>query len=97
MDWTSLHSVAADIDRARPPKRLWSSLFWREEMIAQDLVHGEHVHSILLEDGTEGVVASNLSLVFGILEVMLFEVGPQSLDRLRPRELRQIESTGVEP
>ena len=66
-------------------------------MVAQELVHGEHVNSILLEDGTEGVVASNLSLVLGILEIMLFEVGPQSLDRLRPRELQHIESTEVDP
>lgn len=37
------------------------------EILVQNLVHGEHVHAVLLEHGAQGVVAPDLALVAGIL------------------------------
>jgi hypothetical protein len=37
------------------------------EILAEDLVHGEHMHAILFEHRSERFVTSNLTLVFRIL------------------------------
>lgn len=49
------------------------------EVSGQKLVHGEHMHSVLFEDGVHFVIASNLSFVVGVLQVALFDVGPYLL------------------
>ena len=53
------------------------------EMAPEKLVHGEHVDLILLEDGVELVVAENLALVGGVLELVALDVFPELLDDLR--------------
>ena len=52
-------------------------------MAPEQLVHGEHVYLILLEDGVELVVAQNLALVGGVLELVALDVFPELLDDLR--------------
>ena len=52
-------------------------------MAPEKLVHGEHVDLILLEDGVELVVAENLALVGGVLELVALDVFPELLDDLR--------------
>ena len=52
------------------------------KVLVQDLVHGEHVYAVLLEHRTHRVVAANLSLVAGVLQVARFDVLPDLLDGL---------------
>ena len=49
----------------------------------EDLVHGEHVDAVLLEDSAHGIVAADLALVVGVLQVACFDVLPYLLDGLR--------------
>lgn len=65
-------------------------LVWRVQVLAQDLVHGEHVHLVLLEHGAHGLVADDLSLVVGILKVVFTDVLPDMFDALRPGQLHAI-------
>lgn len=62
------------------PARL---LLNRIELVPEQLVHGEHVDFILLEDGVQLVVAEDLALVAGVLEVVTLDVVPELLDYLR--------------
>lgn len=55
----------------------------RIELVPEQLVHGEHVDFILLEDGVQLVVAEDLALVAGVLEVVTLDVVPELLDYLR--------------
>lgn len=57
-------------------------------MIANILVHLEHVDSGLLEYSEHFRVAKDLSLIGGILEVVGFDMLPETLDDLRARKLR---------
>lgn len=59
----------------------------RVQLVPQQLVHGEHVNLLLLEDSLEFGVADDLTLVVGILKVLLLDVVPELLDHLRTREL----------
>lgn len=56
-------------------------------MTADILVHPKHVNLGLFEHGYHLVVADNLAFIFGILEVVRFDVFPQLLDHLRSRQL----------
>lgn len=57
-------------------------------MVAQDLVHAEHVHLVLPEDGSHRVVAPYLPLVVRRLQISLFHVSPYLADGLGPRQLK---------
>jgi hypothetical protein len=66
---------------------LLNHLIDRIQILAQNLVHAEHVHAVLLEHGAHGVVAADLALVGRVLQVALFDVFPDLLDGLRAGEL----------
>jgi hypothetical protein len=55
------------------------------ELFAQDLVHGKHMHLVLLENRMHPLVAANLALIFRDLQVPLFDILPDLLDHLWPR------------
>ena len=57
---------------------------WTIQILVKNLGHGEHVHSILLEDGTHGVVATNLTSITWVLQLILTNVLPDLFDRLGP-------------
>lgn len=57
-------------------------LFHGVELVPEELVHGEHVDFILLEDGVELVVTEDLALVAGVLEAVTLDVVPELLDYL---------------
>lgn len=60
-----------------------SSLVHCVKILVQDLIHGEHVDAILLEDGTHWLVAADLAFVGGVLETPFLDVFPDFLDALR--------------
>ena len=49
------------------------------------LGHGECAHPILAEDFGHLGVGGEIRLLLGVLEIVLFEIGPESFDALRPR------------
>ena len=51
-------------------------------MLLQILGHAEALDPLSAEDRRHGRVGSEELLVLGILEVLLLEVGPESLDNL---------------
>lgn len=51
-------------------------------MIADQLVHGEHVDGILLKYFAHLLVTDNLALVARVLKIMLLNMLPQLLDYL---------------
>lgn len=52
------------------------------EVLIQDLGHGEHMHPVLLEHGTHCLIASNLTSVIRILEIVRADVLPKLADCL---------------
>lgn len=56
-------------------------------MIANQLVHLEHVDGVLLEDLAHPIVADNLALVAGVLQVVGLDVLPELFDNLRSGQL----------
>lgn len=58
------------------------------EVGAQDFVHGEHVYLFLFENRLHRSIAQQHSLVAGILEVVLLDIGPYAFDGLWPGHLR---------
>lgn len=54
------------------------------QVLVQDLGHGKHVHPILLEDGTHGIVAADLTSITWILELIFPDIFPYFFDRLGP-------------
>ena len=60
------------------------------EVLAQDLVHGEHMDFVLFEYCPHGLVASDLSFVVGVLEVFGPDVGPYLFDGLRAGQLLRL-------
>lgn len=58
------------------------SLVERVELAAEELVHGEHVDSALLEYCLELLVAADLALVGGLLQVVRLDVLPELFDNL---------------
>jgi len=77
------HSIGQPSKR---PRLCWFILLLlnRVEMVADDLVHLEHVHPGLLEDGLHLVVAADLPLVFGILKIVALDMFPELLHHLWP-------------
>jgi hypothetical protein len=65
---------------AAPPSR---SLLDGVELVPEQLVHGEHVDLVLLEDGVQLIVAEDLAFVAGVLEVVTLDIVPELLDYLR--------------
>lgn len=65
----------------------WILLILAVEVLAEELGHCEHVDAVLLEDGAHEVVAENMPLIRGVLELMFSDVLPYLFDGLRPREL----------
>lgn len=63
------------------------SLIDRVKVLIENFVHGKHMNTVRLEYGAKGIVAANLAFVVRVLKVMLFDVLPDLLDRLRTREL----------
>ena len=58
----------------------FASFFFRGvEVVGKQLVHGEHVDFVLLEYRIHGIVASDLTLVAGILQVTLLDISPDLL------------------
>ncbi len=56
-------------------------------MLTQHFIHRKHMDLVLFENTSQSLVASDLSLVFGILEIIRFEIGPESLDSFWTGEL----------
>lgn len=67
-----------------------TSFIWIIEVLTENLRHGKHVDAVLLEDTTHQVVAENVALVCGILQVVLSDVLPHLLDGLGARQLRSM-------
>ena len=57
-------------------------------MVANLLVHLEHVDTGLLKDGAHQLVTYDLTLVAGVLKLVRLDVLPELLDYLGPRKLR---------
>jgi hypothetical protein len=57
-------------------------------MVANFLIHLEHVNSGLLKHSLHLGIAANLPLIRRILEVVGLDMFPKSLDDLRAGELR---------
>jgi hypothetical protein len=57
------------------------------ELLAQDLVHGEHVYPVLLENCMHSLIASDLALVLRHLQVPLFDIFPDFFNDLWSWEL----------
>ena len=53
------------------------------ELVAEEFVHLEHIHSAGLENRLHLFVAAYLAFIFGILKVVCFNVLPQLFDNLR--------------
>ena len=49
--------------------------------------HREHVHLVCLKDSLELVITQDPALVVGLLQVMLLDMCPDALDRLRSGKL----------
>ena len=64
------------------------------DVLAELLVHLEHVDPVDLEYRAELVVADDLLLVLGILHVVRLDVIPELLDDLRPRQLLDTKERG---
>ena len=62
-------------------------LFRVVQILIQNLGHGEHVDSVLLEYSTHGVVTANLTAVTRVLKFVLSNVLPDPFDGLWAREL----------
>ena len=54
-------------------------------MLLEVLGHPEALDLLLSKDGSHGVVRGEPLLVLGVLEVLLLQVGPESLDTLKRR------------
>lgn len=59
----------------------------RIEVVTDLLVHTEHVNLGLLKDSMHFLVANDLALVAGILQIISLDVFPKLLDNLRARKL----------
>lgn len=57
--------------------------------------HRKHMDRVGPKDGTHGVVADDLALVFLILKIVGFDVFPYLLHGLRPRQLRVVSASAV--
>lgn len=79
-----------DCNRRDVEARLYSpllSFFDIIQMLAEQLVHGEHMDHILFENGVHPFIATNLPLVRWLLEFLLLDVSPYLFDDLRTGKL----------
>ena len=58
-----------------------------KEILRKNLVHGEHVNSVCLEDSPHSIIAADLSLVVRVLEAVGFHVLPYPFHSLGSRKL----------
>jgi hypothetical protein len=84
---TTPHRLQNSISKNRESakvSRSWRLLLLLDivELLPQDLVHGEHVHLVLLEDQLHLLVAPDLALVVRVLQVARLDVLPYLLDGL---------------
>ena len=63
-----------------------SFFFRRVKVVGKQLVHGEHVNFVLLEHRVHGIVASDLTLIVGVLQITLLDISPDLLYCLRARK-----------
>lgn len=81
----SINSLAIqDLNGNSPSLSLFIDII---ELLSKNLVHGKHMNLILLKDRLHPLVTPDLSLVFWDLQVSLFDVFPDLLNDLWPREL----------
>ena len=59
-----------------------------DEVALQVLGHTETLDLLSPKDGSHGVVGGEPLLVLGILEILLLEVGPQTLGALNQRNVK---------
>lgn len=59
------------------------------KVLAENLIHCEHVDFVLLEHCPHGLVAPDLAFVVRVLQVFLPDIGPYPLDSLWSRQLFQ--------
>lgn len=64
------------------------------QILIENFCHSEHVDSILLEDSTHSIVASNLAAIAGVLKLVLANILPNFFDSLGSRKLGEISKTG---
>lgn len=57
------------------------------QVLIENLGHGKHVDSILFEDSSHRLVASDLAAIGWILQLILPDILPDFLNCLRSREL----------
>jgi hypothetical protein len=68
--------------------RINERLFVRAiQILIEDLGHREHVYAILFENSAHGVVATDLTSVVWILQIVFTNILPESLYCLRTRKL----------
>ena len=79
--------IFLSINRQMQSNRLEALFLNLIELLAQDLVHCEHVHLVLFENCMHPLIASDLTFVFWDLQVPLFDILPDFLDHLWAREL----------
>ena len=54
-------------------------------MLLQELAHGEALDLLIPKDGGHGIIGGEVLLVLGVLELLLLQVGPESLDTLNEK------------
>lgn len=60
------------------------------QILIENFCHSEHVDSILLEDSTHSIVASDLAAIAGVLKLVLANILPNFFDSLGSRKLCEI-------
>jgi hypothetical protein len=55
------------------------------ELLPKNLIHGKHMHLVLLENRLHLLVTPDLPFVLWDLEIALFDILPDLFDDLRPR------------
>lgn len=59
-------------------------------MLTDFLIHFEHIHLRLPEHSHHLLVAYDLALIFWVLQIVAFDMLPESLDHLRAWELFEV-------
>lgn len=60
------------------------------QILVENFSHGKHMDSILFEDSTHSIVASDLATIAGVLKLVLANVLPNLFDSLGSRKLCEI-------
>ena len=64
-------------------------------VLAEDFVHREHMHFVLLEHSSHTLIAANHAFIAWILQVVGANVGPYAFHRLWARKLLRLISAGL--